>query len=83
MLYMVELHYAQENRDAALRYFWEHGATHYEGNVTLEGAWVATQDLIAYALVDAANANEVAKACAPLDQFGEVSFRPVMSVDQL
>jgi hypothetical protein len=83
MLYMVELHYTQVHRDAAMRYFWEHGATHYEGNVTVEGAWVATQELVAYALVDAAEAGEVAKACAPLELFGDVSYRPVMSIDQL
>lgn len=83
MPYMIDLKYAPEHRDAALRYFWEHGATHYAGDVTLKGAWVATQDRVAYALVDAANADEVAKACAPLEQFGEVGFRHVTSVDQL
>ncbi len=83
MLYMVELRYAQEHRDEALRYFWEHGATHYTGDITLNGAWVATQDRIAYALVDACDQNEIAKACEPLGQFGEISFRHVTSFDQI
>lgn len=83
MLYMIDLQYRQEDRDAALRYFWEHGATHYEGEVTVKGAWVATHDLIAYALVHAAAPDEIAKACAPLGQFGKVEYRPVTSVDQL
>jgi hypothetical protein len=83
MLYMIELHYSREHRDATLRYFWEHGSTHYEGKVTLTGAWVATQDLIAYALVDAADPDKIAEACAPLAQFGDVSFRHVTSVDEI
>jgi hypothetical protein len=81
MLYMVELRYSREHRDAALQYFWEHGATHYEGDVTLRGAWVATQDHVGYALVDAANADGIAAACKPLEQFGSVSYRQVSSVD--
>ena len=83
MLYMVELRYSREHRDEALRYFWEHGATHYEGNVTVTGAWVGTQDQIAYALVEAADPDELAKACGPIGQFGDVSFRNVTSVDQI
>ena len=83
MLYMVELRYAPENRPDALRYFWEHGSTNYEGNVTLKGAWVASQDLVAYALVDAADADEIAKACSPLERFGSVSQRQVTSIHQI
>lgn len=83
MLYMVELRYTHEQRDAALRYFWEHGATHYGGKVTLNGAWVATQDLIAYALVEATGEDEVSQACEPLREFGEVSFRHVTGADQI
>ena len=83
MLYMIQLQYSQEHRDAALRYFWEHGSTHYAGDVTVKGAWVATRELIAYALVHAVDPDEVAKACAPLEQFGKVEYRHVTSVDQL
>ena len=83
MLYMIELQYTREHRDDALRYFWEHGATHYEGKVTVNGAWVATEDLIAYAVVDAADPDELAKACMPLRQFGNVTSRHVTSIDQI
>ena len=83
MHYMVELHYSHEHRDAALDYFWEHGSTHYEGKVTVNGAWVATQDMIAYALVDAAEPDDVSKACEPLAKYGHVSFRHVTSVDEI
>ncbi|MGI9474086.1 MAG: DUF3303 family protein [Rubripirellula sp.] len=83
MLYMVELKYPEEHRDSALDYFWKHGATHYEGKVTLEGAWVATQDFIAYAVVSTKAVEEVEKACEPLREFGEVSYRKVSSLDQL
>ena len=62
MLCMIELQYTREHRDEALRYFWEHGATHYEGKVTVHGAWVATEDLVAYALVDAVDPDELAFA---------------------
>ena len=83
MLYMIELQYSPEHRDAALRYFWEHGSTHYVGEMTVKGAWVATREFVAYALVNAADAGEVAQACAPLEQFGKVDYRHVTSVDQL
>ena len=83
MLYMVELHYSQDSRDAALNYFWEHGSTHFESKVTIKDSWVATQDLIAYAVVDAAGPDEIASACKPLEQFGEVSHRRVRSVDEI
>jgi len=83
MLFMVELQYSHEQRDVALDYFWKHGSTHYTGNATIQGAWVATQDLIAFALVDAVDPDTVAKACAPLEQFGTVIYREVTSVDQI
>lgn len=83
MQYMVQFQYPREHRDAALRYFWEHGSTHYDGNVTVEGAWVATQDLVAFALVDASNSDEIAKAIAPLAQFGDFTIRCVTSIDQI
>jgi len=62
MLYMVELHYSHEHRDDALKYFLEHGATHYEGNITVQNAWVATRDHVAYALVRTPSGDEVDKA---------------------
>ncbi len=83
MLYMIELRYPVEQRDQALRYFLQHGTIGYDGKVTLTGAWVATQDHVAYAVVASNDPDEMAKACAPLEKFGEVSFRPVTSVDQL
>lgn len=83
MLYMIELRYPIEMRDKALRYFLQHGTVGYDGKVTLTGAWVATQDRVAYAVVEAQDPDELTKACAPLTQFGDVSFRPVTSVDQL
>lgn len=83
MLYMIELQYPLENRDDALRYFLQHGTVGYDGRVTLIGAWVATHERIAYAVVEAPDPDEISKACVPLEQFGEISFRPVTSVDQL
>lgn len=83
MLYMVELHYSHEHRDEALRYFLEHGATHYEGNITVQQAWVATADHVAYALVRTRNADEVDKAIKPLTQFGTVLCRRVTSTNEI
>ena len=83
MLYMIELRYPVERRDQALRYFLQHGTIGYDGKVTLTGAWVATHDHVAYAVVETHDLDELTKACAPLEQFGEVIFRPVTSVDQL
>lgn len=83
MLYMVELKYPREQRESALDYFWKHGSTHYEGKVTLEGAWVASEDDIAYAVISTKAEEEVEKACDPLREFGDVSYRKVSSLDQL
>ena len=83
MLYMLEIRYTREQRDDALSYFWTHGTTHYEGKVTLKGAWVATHDQIAFAVVDAADEDEMVKAAAPLKQFGDVIFVKVTSIDEI
>ena len=83
MLYMVELRYTKDHRDAALAYFFEHGATHYEASVSVNNAWFATQDLIAYALVEAGSAEAIADACEPLEKFGEICYRHVTSSDEM
>ena len=83
MLYMVQVRYPQEQRDAALAYFQEHGLTHYAGSLVLKGLWVSTSDRIAYALVAGTDTAEVANACQNLEQFGQVEYRLVISSDQL
>ena len=83
MLYMIEIHYTRQRRADMLEYFWQHGSTHYEGKVTIQGAWVATQDQFAYALVNADDDQEVEKACAPWREFGEVTIRQVTSSDEI
>ena len=83
MQFMVELHYSQEHRTDALRYFWEHGFTHHGAEVTVEGVWVATEDLVAYAIVKGQEVSEVEKACAALASFGDVVIRRVTDSDVL
>ena len=83
MLYMIELRFDPEHRDSALNYFWKHGSRNYEGKVTVQNLWVASQDRIAYALISGWEADEVEKACSPLEEFGEVTVRPVVSSDEL
>lgn len=83
MVYMLELHYDPQQRDAALSYFWKHGTTLYNSHVTVKEVWVATEDRIAYALVDAADAEAIAVASEPLQKYGELHFRPVTSVHEL
>lgn len=83
MLFMIELHYTPEHRDAALGYFLDHGSTHYEGKVTLENGWVATRDGVAYVLVRTGHADEVDKACEPLRSFGEIYYHQVTSTDEI
>ena len=83
MLFLVELKYAYEHREEVLRFFWEHGATRYQGSVALKGAWVATQERIVYALVEAADADEIAQAGEPLAQFGTLTIRQVTSVEDI
>ena len=83
MLFMVELHYAEQHRDEALRFFWQHGATGHPGSVALKELWVSTQDRVAYALVDAPDQAQVAQAGKPLEPFGKLTIRQVTSVDEI
>ena len=80
---MVQLQYGQQQREAALRYFWEHGNTLYDSHVTVKDVWVATGDRVAYALVDAADADAIAAASQPLQKFGVVQYRNVTSIHEL
>ena len=83
MLFMIELHYASEHRESAMRYFLDHGSTHYEGKITLENGWVATRDGVAYVLVRTRHEEEVDKACEPLRTFGKIYYRQVTSTDEI
>jgi len=83
MLHMIELHYTQDQREQALNYFQKHGMTNYEGDVFVQELWVATEDRIAYAVVESNDPKEVEKACSPLTQFGNVTSRAIISADQL
>ena len=83
MLYMVELRYAEEHRDEALGFFWKHGSILYDSKVTVKEVWVATQDRVAYALVEAADPEAIAKASKPLGDFGDVRYRHVNSAHEL
>ncbi len=83
MLYMVELHYNEDQREAVLRYFDKHGLTHYEQDITLQGAWVATQDRVAYLIAETDDPKNIAKAAEPLSAFGKVKFRAVIKAEQI
>ena len=83
MLYMVEFRYGVEQRDQALGYVMQHGTIGYAGNATLRSAWVATQDHIAYALVEAKDEDELEQACGPMREFGDFSFHEVYNLEQL
>ena len=83
MLFMIELRFKQEHRAEILDYFWKHGTSQYEGRITVKGAWVASQDKLAYALVESSGTDEVEKACLPLAEFGEISARQVTSTEEI
>jgi len=80
---MLQLQYEEQQSQAALRYLWRHGTTLYEAHVTVKEVWVATEDRVAYALVDAADGEAVAAASQPLQKFGDVLYRQVTSVHEL
>ena len=80
---MIELNFKAERRAEILEYFWQHGTSQYEGKVTVQGAWVASQDGHAYALVESSSDEEVKKACAPLTDFGEIVSRHVTSTEDI
>ena len=83
MRFMVELHYVSEHRDDARQYLWEHGLTHHDADVSVGGIWIATDDLVAYALVKADQESQVEKACAPLSAFGDTVIRRVTDAEEL
>ena len=83
MLYMLELRYSTDTRDEALRYFQEHGVTHYEGGVEVQGLWVATRDHVAYVLVQSEDSGHLDQACGPLARFGTLTRRLVTDSEQI
>ena len=62
VLYMIELHFNDKTREGALNYFWKHGSNHYDGNISVVNLWVASQDQVAYALIQSREQEEVDKA---------------------
>ena len=83
MLHLVELHYSRETRPALLEYFDEHGVTPAQPGVSVIAGWVATEEFIAYLIVKADAAANLDVAAERLSQFGQVTHRHVVSLEDL
>ena len=59
------------------------GVASHDAKVTVKDVWVATEDMIAYALVDAADPEAMAIATQPLEEYGDVCYRHVTSAKEL
>lgn len=83
MLYMVQIEYPREQRDALFAYFENHGVTGYTLGVELSGAWVAPDERVAFALVKVANVAAFETERERLTQFGTVTSRHVLNAEDL
>ena len=83
MLYLVEIRYSRETRPALLNYFDEHGVTPARPGVSVVNGWVATEDFTAYLIVKADSVVNLDAAAKGLSQFGQVTRRHVVSLDDL
>ena len=83
MLHLVELHYSRETRPALLEYFDEHGVTPGQPGVSVLNGWVATVDFIAYLIVKADSVANLEIAVGRLSQFGQVTHRHVVNLEDL
>ena len=83
MLHLVELHYSRETRPALLEYFDEHGVTSGQPGVSVLSGWVATEQFIACLIVKADSVAHLDGAVGHLSQFGQVTHRHVVNVEDL
>lgn len=83
MLYQVELRYSRETRPALLDYFDEHGVTPAQSGVSVVNGWVATEEFTAYLIVKSDSVANLDAAAKNLSQFGIVTHRHVVSLDDL
>ncbi len=83
MLHLVELHYSRNSRPALLEYFDEHGVTSGQPGVSVLGGWVATEVFIAYLIVKADSVTNLETAVGRLSQFGQVTHRHVVNLEDL
>jgi len=82
MLYMVQLRYRADQRDALRRRCEQSGVTGFADGATLNGAWVSARRH-AFLLFDAADEDCVQQICSDLSRHGEVERQPVISIDQI
>lgn len=82
MLYMIQLTYAPEKADALRRYFEQRGVTGHSEGVVMLGAWV-TKTRHAYALLEVREQRNVDHVSAAWSEFGNVSYEPVIDINQI
>ncbi len=83
MLFMVEVQYQRQTREAALSYFESHGVTGYGDGLSVEYLWVASNDCLAYVVVRAETLALVEQACQPLRELAEIHIRHIVGMDDL
>lgn len=82
MLYMLVLQYAAEQTDSLREFYEQRGIAEYGEGVLVAGAWVAKSRRV-YILFKAQNETCFLQACSQFAQFGEVSWEPVVDVEQI
>lgn len=82
MLYMVQLRYSSDQRDSLREYFERHGVTGHAEGLVLRGAWVS-KSRHTFVLVEARDEEVVRGVCSTWAQFGDISYMPVIDIDQI
>lgn len=82
MLFMVELEYSLEKREALTRYFESRGVTGHGDHLVVQGAWVS-KTRRCFALVSAGNAESFRQMCDMWSEFGELTTTPVIDIQSI
>lgn len=81
MKFLVEFRLKPGERDAIFQAFEQRGPNRNPG-VRFEGAWIARNSEIAFALVEGLDEAHVAKAAESWSQFGQSTIHSVIDVQQ-
>ncbi len=82
MLYMLQLRYRADEREALRQRCEQSGVTGFADGATLRGAWVSASRH-AYLLFDATDEDCMQRICSDLSRHGDVARQPVISIDQI
>jgi hypothetical protein len=83
MLFMLRIDFREDQGDALLAYFDEHGLTRYREGVEIRGAWASRVQRVVYIVAEADDTPQLEAAVQDLSEFGRLEYHPVVDATQL